>query len=83
MIGRLLATVLIVGLLILDLTLPMTPLGRRGTEAEPRADVQGAAGKVGAVFPDFTLADLGGQPVSLSDFRGERVLLTFERSLDW
>lgn len=83
MIGRLLATVLILGLLVLDLALPATPLGRRGTDPEPRADVPGAVGRLGQVFPDFTLADLDGRPVSLSDFRGRRVLLTFERSLDW
>jgi len=29
--------------------------------------------------PDFTLADYAGRPVSLSDFRGQIVLLVFNR----
>ncbi len=29
--------------------------------------------------PDFTLPDYTGQPVSLSDFRGQVVLLVFNR----
>jgi len=29
--------------------------------------------------PDFTLKDLHGKPVSLSDFRGQNVLLVFNR----
>ena len=31
----------------------------------------------GAAAPDFTLADKDGKPVSLSDFRGKRVVLYF------
>ncbi len=81
--GRMLATVLIAGLLILDVMLPATPLGRRGTDPAPRVEVEGAVGTVGQAMPDFTLPDLDGQPVRLSDFRGKRVILTFERSLDW
>jgi peroxiredoxin len=38
---------------------------------------------VGERLPDFELLDLEGEPVRLSDLRGHRVLLTFERSLDW
>ena len=48
-----------------------------------RADDPDAVGRVGEVLPDFELRDLQGVPVRLSDFRGHRVLLTFERSLDW
>jgi len=33
-----------------------------------------------AVAPDFTLPDLNGNPVSLSDFRGKKVLLVFNRT---
>ena len=80
---RWLATLGIAALLALDLLIPKTPLGRRGTEAAARADVRAALGAVGEVFPDFTLPDLQGRPVSVSDFRGHRVLLTFERSVDW
>ena len=46
-------------------------------------EVEGAVGTVGPAMLDFHLTDLDGQPVRLSDFRGERVILTFERSLDW
>jgi cytochrome oxidase Cu insertion factor (SCO1/SenC/PrrC family) len=80
---RMLATVGIVGLFVLDLMLPTTPIGRRGTDLEPRIDARGVVGTVGKRMPDFTLPDLDGQEVRLSDFRGKRVILTFERSLDW
>ena len=40
-------------------------------------------GRTGEVLPDFTLRDLDGVPVRLSDLRDQRVLLTFERSVDW
>ena len=33
--------------------------------------------KIGDMAPDFTLADKDGNPVSLSDFRGRRVVLYF------
>jgi peroxiredoxin len=48
-----------------------------------RAHVGDRAGRVGEPMPDFALADLDGEIVRLSDLRGHRVLLTFERSLDW
>lgn len=80
---RWLATAAIGLLLVLDLALPATSIGRRGTEAALRADVPGAAGVLGQTLPDFTLPDLDGVPVRLSDLRGHAVLLTFERSVDW
>jgi len=80
---RILATLAIVLLLALDLALPATPIGRRGTEARARRDVPTAFGVSRAVFPDFVLPDLDGVPVRLSDLRGKRVILTFERSVDW
>ncbi len=80
---RWLATAAIGALLLLDLALPSTSLGRRGTEALLRADVPGAIGRVGETLPDFTLPDLDGTPVRLADFRGHPVLVTFERSVDW
>ena len=81
--GRILASIVIALLLVLDLALPYTPLGRRGTEARVRRDIPGAIGEIGQTLPPFTLLDLAGAPVRLSDFRGRRVVLTFERSIDW
>jgi cytochrome oxidase Cu insertion factor (SCO1/SenC/PrrC family) len=80
---RWLATLGIGGLLLLAIALPYTSLGRRGSDARLRADVPGAVGRSGERLPDFTLPDLDGAPVRLSDLRGQRVLLTFERSVDW
>ncbi len=80
---RWLATAGIVGLLVLDVFLPATGWGRRGAEAAVRSEVPGAEGAVGKRLPDFRLLDLDGTDVTLSDLRGHRVLLTFERSVDW
>ena len=80
---RWLATLAIGALLLLAIALPYTGIGRRGSDARLRADVEGAVGRTGEVLPDFTLRDLDGVPVRLSDLRGQRVLLTFERSVDW
>ena len=80
---RWLATLAIGGLLLLVIGLPYTGLGRRGSDPRLRADVEGAVGRSGEILPDFTLPDLDGVPVRLSDLRGHRVLLTFERSVDW
>ena len=81
MIGRSLGTVVIGLLLVLAISLPW--LSRRGSEAALRMDAPDAVGSVGQALPDFLLYDLDGEPVRLADFRGQRVLLTFERSIDW
>ncbi len=81
--ARWLATAGIVAFLVLDLILPWTGVGRRGHSAEVRADAPAAKLRRGDPFPDVALADLSGAPVRIADFRGHRVLLTFERSLDW
>jgi peroxiredoxin len=64
-------------------------LGKSGTlqwlrELRDRAEVEikrdfsaEVAPKVGAQAPDFTLNDLNGQEVTLSDFRGQPVLINF------
>ncbi len=83
MIGRVLGTIVIVGLLALAIGLPYTPFGRRGSEAALRRDVPDAVGTVGERLPELSLQDLVGNPISLAKFRGQRVVLTFERSLDW
>jgi len=81
-IGRILATLGIAALLALDLALPSTDIGRRGTSAV-RDDVPAAAAKIGEPMPDFSLVDLDGRVLRPSDLLGHRVLITFERSVDW
>lgn len=83
MIGRWLATLAIVALLALDVVLPATPLGRRGDEATVRADVASAVLAPGDRWPEPELTDLEGRPIDWADLRGHRVLVTFERSVDW
>ena len=70
-------------LLLLTLVLPWTGVGRRGTDEEVRSDIDGAVGTVGETLPPIELFDLDGEPLRLEDLRGHRVLLTFERSVDW
>lgn len=70
-------------LLALNLALPYTPLGRRGSEAALRLDAPSAVGRAGEPLPDLALHELDGTPLRLSDLRGQRVVLTFERSVDW
>ena len=83
MIGRWLATLCIAALFALNTILPATSIGRRGTEAAARADIASAALQVGDPVPDLALPDLSGNIVRLADLRGHRLLLTFERSVDW
>jgi cytochrome oxidase Cu insertion factor (SCO1/SenC/PrrC family) len=80
---RWLATAAIGLLLVLDVMLPWTPLGRRGREAAARADVPAAVTRVGDALPDLALMDLDGRTLHLHALRGHPVLLTFERSVDW
>ncbi len=83
MLARIIGTVGILLLLAIALALPVIPGMKRGSEAALRSDIAGAVGRVGERLPDVTLQDLDGAPVRLSNFRGKRVLLTFERSVDW
>ena len=49
-----------------------------------RNDIGTAVGQIGGKLPDFTLPDLAGKSVTLSQFYGKGpILLTFDRSLDW
>jgi cytochrome oxidase Cu insertion factor (SCO1/SenC/PrrC family) len=80
---RWLATAAIGLLLVLDVVLPSTPLGRRGREAAVRADVPAAVTRVGDTLADLRFTDLDGQTLQLHGLRGHPVLLTFERSVDW
>lgn len=83
MILRALATVVIGALFVLNWMLPSTSLGRRGVGEGVRLDVETPAVRVGERFPDATLLDLQGLPVELSALRGSRVMIVFERSIDW
>ncbi len=80
---RWLATLGIVALLVLDLSLGALPFSRRGTEAFARSDAPGARGAIGERLPALELVDLDGDPVRLADLRGHPTLVTFERSVDW
>ena len=80
---RWLASAGILALLLLALGLPVTGLGRRGTDAEHRLDAVPAGVAVGQRMPELGLVGFDGEPVRLADLRGRRVLLTFERSVDW
>jgi len=79
---RLLASLPIVGFLWMVVALPTTSLGRRGSEALARTDVTPAVA-IGEALPALALEDLDGNPCRLEALRGKRVLLTFERSVDW
>jgi cytochrome oxidase Cu insertion factor (SCO1/SenC/PrrC family) len=83
---RWVATVAILLLFALNAALPYTSIGRRGNEAVARADIETSIASVGQALPANALAglvDLDGRPFELADLRGHRVLLTFERSVDW
>ena len=80
---RWLATLLLVGLFVLDLWMPSSPLGRRGNERSVRSHVPAAATWLGQPLPALTFEDLNGRVVSAADLRGHPLLLIFERSVDW
>lgn len=80
---RWLATVVLVALFALNLWMPSSPLGRRGSERTVRAHVPAAAEWVGEKLPDLVFEDLDGRVVSSADLLGHPLLLVFERSVDW
>ena len=77
------ATFVIATLLVLDVVLPHTSIGRRGNEDRARTDVPSISKLRGERLPDFELETISGDPWRSEDLRGHRVLLTFERSVDW
>jgi cytochrome oxidase Cu insertion factor (SCO1/SenC/PrrC family) len=81
--GRWLATAGIAALFALNLALPSLPIAKQGAEASVRSEASDAVAAPGRPLPAFELVDLDGAPIRLADLRGHRVLLTFERSLDW
>jgi len=82
MILRGLATLVLGALLLLNLALPTTSIGRRGSETKVRADVATDL-LIGKTLPPFELVGLDGRVYSRDDLLGHRVLLIFERSADW
>jgi hypothetical protein len=82
MILRGLATLAILALLGLNIMLPSTSIGRRGTEAKVRSDVENHIA-LGQRLPELKLVGLDGRAYTREDLLGHRVLLTFERSVDW
>jgi len=80
---RWLATGFIAALFALNLWMPDTALGRRGSEREVRTHVPAAASWLGRPLPPLRFEDLDGRVVSPADLRGHAVLLVFERSVDW
>ena len=57
-------------------------MGRRGSEMLVRQDVSSEL-VVGKPLPPLELVALDGRKVTRDDLLGHRVLLTFERSVDW
>jgi hypothetical protein len=80
---RWLATVVLAGLFALNLWMPSSPLGRRGSERTVRTQVPAAAAWLGQPLPELAFEDLDGRVVSTADLLGHPLLLVFERSVDW
>ena len=80
---RWIATGIIVILIVLELALPSTSLGRRGNEDQVRSDVIGVDKQIGMELPFLRMSTLSGHLVSTDKLIGHRILLIFERSVDW
>jgi len=80
---RWLATAVILALFALNLWMPSSPLGRRGSERVARAHVPALTAWVGQTLPALAFEDLDGRAVSTVDLLGHPLLLVFERSVDW
>jgi len=82
MILRGLATVILVALFALNLVLPTSSFSHRGSENKIRADLTPQL-VIGQKLPPLELVALDGRVYTREDLEGHRVLLTFERSVDW
>jgi hypothetical protein len=82
MILRGLASLVLVGLFVFNWLIPSHPTMARGSENQVRADVETEL-VLGQSLPPLSLIGLDGREYTLEDLRGHRVLLTFERSVDW
>jgi len=82
MILRGLATLAILALLGLNLAMPTSSMSHRGSENKIRNDITTEL-LVGQQLPELELVDFDGRLVTRQDLLGHRVLMTFERSVDW
>ena len=82
MILRGLATLVLLALLALTWILPTHEMSARGADAQVRTDFD-AELAIGTRLPPLELVGLDGQVYSREDLEGHRILLTFERSVDW
>jgi cytochrome oxidase Cu insertion factor (SCO1/SenC/PrrC family) len=79
LLARSLAGVLLVGLIA---SLVINSLGRNMSDhyTPPTTPGDRAPLKVGETAPTFTLPNAGGEPVSLTDFRGKPTIVLFFRT---
>lgn len=82
MILRSLASLVVIGLLVLNLMLPSAAMTARGPEKRVRSDLETRLA-IGRTLPKLSLVGLDGRVHTRDDLLGHRVLLTFERSVDW
>ncbi len=82
MILRGLATLILAALFALNFILPNSSFSHRGPENKVRADRPSQLA-IGRALPPLELLGFDGRTYSREDLRGHRVLLTFERSVDW
>ncbi len=74
--GLAIALCLVVGAVAVTLRMDLG-LGSPATSPGPSLIIVGGSPLLGKPAPDFTLIDLRGEPVSLSDYRGRPVILNF------
>jgi hypothetical protein len=79
---RSLATLVLVALLGLNWMLPTLEMSARGPDPQARTDFDSNLA-IGKRLPPLELVGLDGRVYSRDDLEGHRVLLTFERSVDW
>lgn len=53
------------------------PTGNAQTETEKTSDIEKTGLQIGETAPDFTLLNVQGEEMTLSDFRGKKVILNF------
>ena len=82
MILRALASLLVLGLLGINMLLPRAAVTARGSENLVRSDFESRLA-IGQKLPELELVTFDGRRVTRDDLLGHRLLITFERSVDW